>query len=115
MKKLPKILYCPKCGSSNVEVRMWVNPNTKEIGDRCSDNSEEDNWCKVCEEHVKLLTLSQLWDSFGDTPINNDDEIESDFMGFEAGTCRFAIWDWFDERCPNNLHDDLMFREDDDE
>ena len=24
-------LYCPKCGSNNVEERAWVNPNTDEI------------------------------------------------------------------------------------
>lgn len=46
---------------------------------------------------------------FGDIAINNDDEIESDFMQFEEGTDRFYIWDWFDERCPNNLHDGLLY------
>lgn len=30
-------------------------------------------------------------------------------MQFEEGTDRFYIWDWFDERCPNNLHDDLLY------
>jgi phage terminase large subunit-like protein len=28
---------------------------------------------------------------------------------WEKGTNRFDIWHWFDENCPNNLHDDLMF------
>ena len=30
-------------------------------------------------------------------PINNDDEIEEDFIDFPAGTYRFEIWRWFDE------------------
>lgn len=109
MKKLPEMLYCSECGSSDVEIRRWVNPNTKEIGDRCSDNSEEDNWCKVCNKHVRLLTLSQLWEELEDIPVNNDDELEVDYMQFTAGTSKFYVWHWFDERCPNNLHDDLLY------
>lgn len=101
-------LYCPKCGSSDVEERAWVNPNTSEI--RYNDSiEEEDCWCNSCEEHVMLCTLSELWEMFGEILVNNDDEIESDFMQFKAGTSRFDVWHWFDERCPNNLHDDLMF------
>ena len=30
------------------------------------------------------------------------------FLFFSAGTSKFVVWHWFDERCPNNLHDDLM-------
>ena len=81
-------LYCSKCGSSDVEKRVWVNPNTREI--RCNDSIEvTDCWC--------------------DIPVNNDDEIEEDFLNFPAGTLKIDVWHWFDERCPNNLHDDLMY------
>lgn len=41
--------------------------------------------------------------------VNNDDEIEEDFLNFPAGTLKIDVWHWFDERCPNNLHDDLMY------
>lgn len=110
MNKSLNTLYCSKCGSLDIETKMWVNPNTEQISGHCSDISEkEDNWCKACEEHTELLTLQELWNRFGDIAINNDDEIESDFMQFEEGTDRFYIWDWFDERCPNNLHDDLLY------
>ena len=37
-------LYCPKCGSNNVEERAWVNPNTDEISYNDSVE-EEDCWC----------------------------------------------------------------------
>ena len=101
-------LYCSKCGSSDVEKRVWVNPNTREI--RCNDSIEvTDCWCGICEEHVELCTLSELWEMFGDIPVNNDDEIEEDFLNFPAGTLKIDVWHWFDERCPNNLHDDLMY------
>ena len=54
------------------------NPNTREI--RCNDSIEvTDCWCGICEEHVELCTLSELWEMFGDIPVNNDDEIEEDF------------------------------------
>ena len=72
-------LYCPKCGSNNVEERAWVNPNTDEISYNDSVE-EEDCWCNICEEHVELCTLSELWEMFGDIPVNNDDEIEEDFL-----------------------------------
>lgn len=110
MNKSLDTLYCSLCGSSDVEAKMWVNPNNKKIGSMCSDFTEkEDNWCKTCEEHVELLTLSQLWEKLGEIPIDNDDNLEEDFMQFPAGTYRFDVWHWFDERCPRNLHDDLMF------
>lgn len=108
MDKSLSTLYCPCCGSIDVEIRAWVNPNTKTIGDRSSD-AIKDNWCNNCEEHVKLLTLAQLWKNLGDISVNEDDEIEEIFMQFPAGTSKFDIWHWFDEQCPNNLYDDLMF------
>ena len=77
---------------------------------RCNDSIEvTDCWCGICEEHVELCTLSELWEMFGDIPVNNDDEIEEDFLNFPAGTLKIDVWHWFDERCPNNLHDDLMY------
>ena len=102
-------LYCADCGSSDVEMTMWVNPNTGEISGESSDRfEEEDCWCKNCTEHVRLLTLEELWDQFSEVPVNNDDEIEEDFLLFPAGTSKFDVWHWFDDRCPNNLHDDLL-------
>ena len=104
------VLYCEECGSTDVEMKMWVNPNTEEIaGDCSSPKEEEDCWCKMCEEHVKLLTLPELWERFSHVSVNADDEIEDCFLDFPVGTPKFDVWHWFDERCPNNLHDDLMY------
>lgn len=102
-------LYCSVCGSNDVEMKMWANPNTGEIGGESSDRfEEEDCWCKNCAEHVRLLTLEELWDKFLDVPINNNDEIEESFLSFPAGTYRFDIWHWFEERCPESLYKDLI-------
>lgn len=108
-KKDLDTLYCADCGSSNVEMKRWFNPNTGESGDRCSDRfEEEDNWCNSCYSHVRLLTLEELWDKFSEVPVNNNDEIEEDFLSFPVGTSKLDVWHWFDERCPRNLHDDLL-------
>lgn len=58
-----------------------------------------------------LEELKELWDELGDIPVNNNDEIEKDFLGFPAGTDKLEIWDWFDEQCPNGLVEDLMFKD----
>ncbi|MFW6247126.1 MAG: hypothetical protein ACOC22_03090, partial [bacterium] len=44
---------CSECGSTNVDVKMWVNPNTKHIGDDAILD-EDDVWCNDCQKHVKL-------------------------------------------------------------
>lgn len=56
-----------------------------------------------------LNKLKEMWEEFGDIPIDNGECIKSGFYHWPAGTDRYEIWYWFDERCPNNLHDDLMF------
>lgn len=106
-------LYCSECGGTNVELLKWVNPNTDEIGGpwSCDPDETEDCWCHDCEEHTRLMTLNELWDKLGDIPVNNDDEIEEDFLGFPAGTSKFDVWHWFDERCPNGVAEDLMYNE----
>ena len=65
------------------------------------------------ETLLNLTALKCLWDEFGDIPIKEDGEgeevIDADFYHWPAGTDRYDIWHWFDEKCPNSLHDDLMF------
>lgn len=44
-------VLCNNCGSDNVEIKQWVNPNTGLIGNITSDNDDEDVWCNDCETH----------------------------------------------------------------
>ena len=55
-----------------------------------------------------LGRLRELWDEFGGVPINDDDQILIQFMGFGPGTDRFEIWRWFDDQCPNGLFEDIL-------
>jgi len=43
--------------------------------------------------------LEYLWEAFGDFPgVDEEDCLLDDFLGFETGTHREAVWHWFDER-----------------
>lgn len=44
-------------------------------------------------------TIRQLWQEFGDVSYDPDKEcIDVPWRGFEAGTSRYDIWHWFEER-----------------
>ena len=45
-------LVCKECGSSNIEVKAWINPNTDKVLDSVSDEDIKDNWCNECSENV---------------------------------------------------------------
>lgn len=110
MAKDINTLYCSTCGSTNVQIQGWIDPNTGKACGYINDPFEEDDcWRNNCESHEMLTSLQGLWDKFKNIPVNQNDEIEESFLCFDTGTSKFDVWHWFDERCPNNLHDDLMF------
>ena len=50
------MITCKICGSEDVQLKSWVNPNTFNI---CQDFFEFDNditeyWCCECDENVRL-------------------------------------------------------------
>ncbi|MDF9399170.1 hypothetical protein [Vibrio sp. 1180_3] len=47
-------------------------------------------------ETAKLSMARQLWKDLGNTHVNDNDEILSKWQGFQAGTNRFEIWQWFE-------------------
>ncbi len=54
---------CKKCGSSNVEIRTWINPNTLEVTS-LSDidtiiSEESDCWCKECDDNAELIATEE--------------------------------------------------------
>jgi hypothetical protein len=50
--KTKQIWLCGSCGSDNVEIKNWVNPNTGEVGTDCE---EELAYCQDCETHSELI------------------------------------------------------------
>lgn len=82
-----KVWLCTNCQSDNVEVKRWVNPNTHEIGDSCSDDEDEDCFCNDCLEHDELEIVEMPIDAHivgfqvtGDG-VNNAGEMHPDMMG----------------------------------
>jgi hypothetical protein len=49
-------LRCSECGSKNVQMKAWVNPNkSNEFIDYTSDHDEADDcWCEDCMENLEL-------------------------------------------------------------
>ena len=54
---------------------------------------------------MNIADLKKLWDQFINIPTNIEDEIEEYFYDWEKGTYRFDIWQWFDEKLPNGIHE----------
>jgi hypothetical protein len=44
---------CNKCKGTNIETKVWVDPNDDTILDSCGEEYE-DNWCRDCEEHTEF-------------------------------------------------------------
>lgn len=45
---------------------------------------------------MTITEMERMWETFGDTLTNSDDEIVVDLYYWEKGACRFDIWQWFD-------------------
>ena len=41
--------------------------------------------------------LHILWEKLGNTPINEDEEIDEVFLDFPIGTSIYDIWHWFED------------------
>ena len=42
--------------------------------------------------------FTELWEKFGDIPIDDNDCILTPFLHFDTGTNRFDIWHWFEDK-----------------
>lgn len=55
-----------------------------------------------------LDNIKSLWKSLGNVCVDEDGNIEENFLHFQIGTDREEIWDWFEETF-NIRVVDLMF------
>lgn len=44
------IFRCKMCGSTDIQIQCWVNPNTNEVIADCED---KECWCEMCETHQR--------------------------------------------------------------
>lgn len=62
---------------------------------------------------VRDKELEHFWAVFGDIPMDEETEcIETEFLGFPAGTHREDLWRWFDARHSRGVHY-LLYRDTD--
>lgn len=52
----------------------------------------------------------ELWETLDDIPINENEEIDTDWEQFPKGTPREEIWHWFEEEYGISVAEDLMNR-----
>lgn len=55
--------------------------------------------------------FNKMWEKLGDIPINENEEIEEDFLHFKKGTDKFDIWHWVEEKYNVCLGDILNKKE----
>lgn len=47
---------CKVCKGTDVEIRIWINPNSSEIFPPLEGVTEEkDQWCNSCESHTEII------------------------------------------------------------
>tara|TARA_Y100001963_G_scaffold98587_1_gene135659 strand:+ start:814 stop:1026 length:213 start_codon:yes stop_codon:yes gene_type:complete len=55
MEKVVYIYTCEDCGSQDVELQGWINPNTGEL--KSFDDYDENalnSWCNDCHDHTRI-------------------------------------------------------------
>ena len=57
---------------------------------------------------TELEKAKELWEQFGDIPIDDNDCIVEPFKQFPIGTDRFEIWHWFEREFNVSVAKDLM-------
>lgn len=93
------LVRCNKCG--------WIGKDDQ-LGLYYEDDTE---YCPKCKNVDALMDLDdgntfekneleKLWEFFGGIPVNDNDEIEEEFLGFPEGVHKEDVWHWFDEKYP---------------
>lgn len=53
LNKDKTVFSCSVCGSTDVEVKKWVNPNNNNVKEGAAFD-EDDIWCNDCQDHNEL-------------------------------------------------------------
>ena len=55
-----KLLVCPDCASSDIEFKVWYNPNDrKSTAFELDDGELNDGWCHTCEDEISHCVESK--------------------------------------------------------
>jgi hypothetical protein len=61
IKTLDELIVCSDCGGLNIRIKTWLDPNTGENKNECSENSDHDLECLDCE-NIVTFTSRYLWE-----------------------------------------------------
>lgn len=91
-----QIVRCNACGwiGKDGDLGLYYGDDT-EYCPRCRDTDRlmnVDSGCSFDSQEIETL-----WDLLGDIPVDGNDNIEEEFLGFPEGTDKMEIWMWFDE------------------
>jgi len=94
--------FCSKCSAMCFECEGYFNyvdmiPPDIEAG-------QEEPVCKECN----LKMAKKLWAEFGDVPIDENEDIDTDWREFLKGTNKFTIWHWFEREYNVSIAKDLQ-------
>lgn len=62
----------------------------------------------VMADKKDLTAAKKLWEEFGNVPIDDNDCIIDAWRSFGVGTCRFRIWQWFEQEFDVSVAEDLL-------
>lgn len=104
-----KLVKCHNCQKvfSEMEITIPGHCPYCEAGFFVSEKTSEHEW--------QQSDLKAAWLAFGDIPIDDYDLIMEPFMDWPAGTDRFEIWHWFDERYAGGVHSLTIYAEEEEE
>jgi len=114
---LEHICTCNNCGNLLVDTNPQVGAEqfnltgiyTKELVDHDCPVCETDGYLMdLNSKEAPLQTARALWQSLGNIPVNDEEEIDEDFMDFPKGTDVYYIWHWFEEKFNLSVAKDLM-------
>ena len=104
------ICICNNCDELYFDTNPQINAKKFDISGLSSLESHKCPICKT-DEFLSDDVYVKLWGMLGDVCVNEDDEIDEDFLHFEKGTDKFEIWHWFEETFNISVAKDLMFLE----
>ena len=89
-------------------VRLHALEALYKIKDRISREVFSSVFCGLAEIETleeRDRKIEAIWELFEDVPMNPETEcIEKAFWCFPAGTDRYTIWHWFDDRHSKGVH-----------
>jgi len=57
---------------------------------------------------INITEAFNVWAALGDIPVDNNMNIELDFLHFPAGTDAMEIWHWIEDTYDVSIAEDLM-------